>query len=93
MGKIKKADQESQGKMHELSEREYNYIKLVNISCQFNVYKYKIISGFLYEVCNKRFGYPEEQNLVFEIDLEKEDKMLIVREIPTEAIQEELEKL
>jgi len=92
MGKIKNAEKEPKGTKHELTEREVNYIKLVNISCQFNVYKDKIISGYLCQVCNNRFGYNENQNLVFEIDLEKEDNLLYVREVPTEAIKAELEK-
>ena len=92
MVKIKNAEKEPKSTKHELTEREVNYIKLVNISCQFNVYKDKIISGYLCQVCNNRFGYNENQNLVFEIDLEKEDNLLYVREVPTEAIKAELEK-
>ena len=92
MGKIKNAEKEPKSTKHELTDREVNYIKLVNISCQFNVYKDKIISGYLYQVCNNRFDYSDDQNLVFEIDLEKEDNILFVREVPTEAIKAELKK-
>lgn len=85
VGKIKKSN-----KTYTLSEREFNYLKILNLALQFSTLKDKAISGFLYYVCNSRFGFKEDQNLIFEIDLEDDKKQLHVKEIPTEAIEQEL---
>jgi len=74
-------------KTHVLSEREVNYLKILNLALSYNVLKDKIFSGFLYEVCSLKFGYPENVNLVFEIDLEDEANELKVTEVPTEEIK------
>jgi len=84
MGKAKKGNVESK---YILTEREFNYLKILNVSLQYNVFKDKAISGFLYYICNSRFGYKEDQNLVFEIDLDDDKKELTIKEIPTEEIQ------
>lgn len=85
MGKLKK--QEDDIKTYTLTEREYDYLKVLNLATQFSTLRDKIISGFLYYVCNSRFGYSEEVNLVFEIDLEDDKREMKVREIPTEVIE------
>lgn len=90
MGKIKKSNQNEQA--HALTEREVNYLRILNTSLQFNTWKDKIISGFLYYVCTNRFGYTEEQSLVFEIDLDSDKNELLVKTIPAGAIKEALDK-
>ena len=90
MGKIKHS--EKNGKTHVLTEREFNYLKILNASLQFNTWKDKIISGFLYYVCTNRFGYKEDQNLIFEIDLDSDKAELKVKDIPPEAIAEAMKK-
>lgn len=89
MGKIKHS--EKNGKTHILSEREFNYLKVLNGALGFNTWKDKIISGFLYYVCCSRFGYREDQSLIFEIDLDSDKNELIVKEIPAEEIKKALE--
>jgi CRISPR/Cas system-associated protein endoribonuclease Cas2 len=87
-----KAKQGKDIKTYELTEKEFNYIKILNLALQFNELKNKIFSGFLYYVCNSRLGYNETQNLLFEVDLEDEKRQLKVQIIPTEAIEQELQK-
>lgn len=91
MGKIK--DGAKLGKVFALTEREMNYLRILNASLQFNTWKDKIISGFLYYVCTNRFGYPETANLIFEIDLDNDKNELIVKEIPDKAVKDALKKL
>lgn len=91
MGKIK--DNNKSGKTHILTEREVNYLRILNAALNFNTWKDKIISGFLYYVCTNRFGYTEDQNLIFEIDLESDKNELKVKEIPTAAIAEATKQL
>jgi hypothetical protein len=79
-------------KTYTLTEREVNYLKILNLALQYSVLKDKIFSGFLYEVCSLRFGYSEDVNLIFEIDLESEDYELKVTEVPTEEIKKAIDK-
>lgn len=90
MGKIKQQDKNI--KTFPLTTKEYNYLKLLNLALQFSELKNKLISGFLYYVCSHRLGYGEDVNLVFEVDLDKEEGILKVREVPNEAIEQELRK-
>lgn len=83
MGKLK----QSTSKQYNLSEKEFNYLKLLNIALVYNELKNKCISGYLYQICHLRFGYKEDQNLQFEIDLEKDNGVLEVRELPDELIE------
>jgi hypothetical protein len=87
-----RAKQSKGFKTYTLTEKEVNYLKLLNLVLQYNVYKDKVFSGFLYEVCNLRFGYPEDVNLIFEIDLEDEKNELKLTEVPTEEIQKAIDK-
>jgi len=87
-----KAKRNKNIKIYQLTEREFNYVKLLNIALQFSELKNKIISGWFYYICNSRLGYNENENLVFEIDLEDDKKELKVQIIPTEAIEQELAK-
>lgn len=81
MGKAKAAAK-TNTQTHELSESEYNMLKLMNVALQYNVAGQKIISGFIYYVCNSRFGYEDGVNLQFEIDFDKDDKQLLVTTLP-----------
>lgn len=89
MGKIKNS--QKNGKTHILSEREMNYLRILNSALSFNTYKDKIISGFCYYVCTNKFGYAEDENLIFEIDLDNEKNELKVRTVPPEVLQEVLD--
>lgn len=82
MGKIKNSDN---GK-HKLTEREFNYLNLLNSALTFNTFKDRIISGFLYHVCKTRFGYNDDVNLMFEIDLDSKDMELFVKEVPNQDL-------
>lgn len=90
MGKIKHASKN--GKIHVLTEREVGYLKILNAALSFNTWKDKIISGFLYYVCTNRFGYAEDENLIFEIDLDSDKNELKVKTIPTEEIKKALDQ-
>lgn len=79
-------------KSYILTEKEFNYITLLNLALQFSELKQKIMSGFMYYVCTHRLGYGENVNLVFEVDLEDPKRELKVKEIPNEAIEQELQK-
>ena len=81
MGKIKDAE-----KKHILTEREFNYLGLLNSALGLHTLKDRIISGFLYYVCTTKFGYAEDVNLLFEIDLDADTRELKVREIPNKDL-------
>ena len=84
MGKIKKKDT---AKTHTLDEKEFNHVKLLNIAMNYNVLKDRAISSFLYYVCSSRFDYADNQNLVFELDLENDSHELKVTVVPNEDIE------
>lgn len=88
MGKIKNSGE----KKYILTQREFDYLRILNTSLSFHTLKDKIISGFLYYVCNQRLGYGENTNLQFEIDLEDDKRELKLKEIPTETIVQALEQ-
>jgi hypothetical protein len=90
MGAAKSKKEEE---VYTISEREFNYLKILNLALQHNVFKDKLISGFLYEVCNVRYGYAEDVNLEFEIDLEDSSRRLIVRAIPQQIVDEAMKNL
>lgn len=90
LGNIK--DKQPAEQIHKLSEREFNLLKIVNLGLQFSTLKDKTISGILYIICYSRFGYPEDVNLVFEIDLDLEEGLLKVTEVSTQDIQNTLDK-
>ena len=90
MGKLKaKLDEH---KEYTLTEKEFNYLKILNYALATSVLKDKCISGFLYHICYSKYGYGDDVNLVFEIDLDEEIGVLKVKELPTEAIEQELQK-
>jgi hypothetical protein len=72
---------------YKLSDREFNLIKVLNIALHYNVLKDKAISGLLYYICTQRFGYKETDNLIFEIDLDKDDMELKVKKVPDEDVE------
>lgn len=91
MGKLKSKALETANEdiqIHELTEQEMNYLRLLSLSLQYHTMSQKIISGFLYLVCVTRFSYPGNTNLQFEIDLDKEDRKLTVQLVPDSAIPE-----
>lgn len=83
MGKIKQAND----KTHELTEQEYNMLKLMNEALRYNVAGSKIISGFIYYICSSRLGYEDGANLQFEIDFDKEDKLLKVTPVTIPVVE------
>lgn len=91
MGKIKAKKDDI--KTYTLSEREFNYLKILNIALQYSTLKDKLISGFLYYICNNRFAYGEDVNLVFEIDLDDDKRELKVKEISNETIEQATQNL
>lgn len=72
---------------HELTEQEYNMLKVMNVALQYNTAGQKLISGFIYYVCNSRLGYGDDVNLQFEIDFDKDDRILKVSELPKEDVK------
>jgi hypothetical protein len=73
-------------KTHELTEQEITYLRLLNLTLQYHTHGAKIMSGFLYYVSTNRLGYPNGTDLQFEIDLDKDDKLLTVKLLPTEVV-------
>lgn len=89
MGKAK----ESQDiQVHQLRKQEFDYLKILNTALTYNVLKDKIISGFLYHLCNNRFDYPDDMNLQFEIDLEDDKMELRVRKISQDLVEKAIEQ-
>ena len=84
MGKIKT----KKDNVHVLTDREFDYLKILNLALTYNILKDKVLSGYLYYVCTTKFGYDEDTNLQFEIDLDKDTKELTVHEIPKEVVDE-----
>lgn len=84
MAKIKRSSADN---AHQLTEREFNYIKILNLALQYSVLKDKAISGFLYYICHSRFGYRDDDNLIFEIDLENDAMELKVKKVPIEDLE------
>lgn len=90
MGKLKDKAVEDK---HELTEREFNLLQILNLALQFSTLKDKAISGVLYTICNSRLGYPEAVNLVFEVDLDDEKRIMKVTEVSTEDLIAEQKRL
>lgn len=90
MGKIKQGTQEA--KEYTLTEREFNLLKIANLGLMYSSLKDKTISGILYIICHARFDYPENVNLIFEVDLEDDRRILKVSEVSTDVIKQELNK-
>lgn len=90
MGKIKEAT--GKNKEHKLTEREFNYLKLLNSSLHFHTLKDRLISGFLYYICSTKFGYSETVNLLFEIDLDSDEPILKVAEVKNEDIEKAIKQ-
>lgn len=84
MGKNSKP--KSDWREYQLTGREFNYLKILNAGLTFHTWQQKIISGFLYHICNTRLGYGENVNLLFEVDLDAEEGTLKVKELDAEAI-------
>lgn len=68
---------------HELTDAEYSYLNLLKLALQYNTLAQKIMSGFLYYVSTTRLGYPNGTDLQFELDFDKDDKMLTVKLLPS----------
>lgn len=72
-------------KTYSLTEYEAKFLKELNVLLQWHIAKNQIISTFLTYVANNRLGYTKIKsgyNLQYEIDLEKDDKKLTIREVP-----------
>jgi hypothetical protein len=67
---------------HTLTDSEINYLKLLNLTLQYHTMGQRIMSGFLFYVATTRLGYPEGVDLQFELDLQKDDKILTVTLMP-----------
>jgi hypothetical protein len=77
MGKLKQSAEQT----HELTESEYNMLKLMNEALRYNVAGNKIISGFIYYISSSRLGYKDGQDLQFELDFDKDDRLLKITEV------------
>lgn len=86
MGKLKSKKDDS--KEFTLTEKEFNYLKILNYALATSILKDKVISGFLYHICYTKYDYADTVNLLFEIDLDEEAGKLKVVEIPNEVIEE-----
>lgn len=89
MGQLKNQALENKSedvKSHELTDQEIQYLRLLNLTLQYHTHGAKIMSGFLYYVSTNRLGYPNGTDMQFEIDLEKEDKMLTVKLLPVVSV-------
>lgn len=85
-GSLKKQALESEDtKIHQLTEWEMNYTRLLNMALQYNTMGQRIISGYLHYVCKTRLGYADNLDLQFEIDLDKTDNLLTVTLLPSPA--------
>jgi len=67
---------------HQLTDQEFNYLKLLQMTLQFHTHAQKLISGYLYYLCTNRLGYAVGRDLQFELDFDKDDKMLTVKLLP-----------
>lgn len=82
MGRIKNSESEKAAKTFILEPDEFNYLKILNYSLALNVMKDKVISGFLHHLARLKWGYADDINLSFEIDLNKEEsRELKVKEV------------
>ena len=70
--------------VHELTPQEINYLKLLSLTLQYHTYAQKIMSGYLYYVSTNRLGYANGVDLMFEIDLEK-DNLLTIKLMPPQV--------
>jgi hypothetical protein len=77
MGRLKEAAKES-AKTHILSEREWQYVKLLNVALEFHTLKDQLITGFLVLICTERLDYPKDINLAFNMDLGNDSRELSV---------------
>lgn len=86
MGKAKNSD----SKTFTLTDREFNYLKMLAICLNYNTAQQKIISGFLSYVAHNRLGLAEGTDLQFEIDLDKEEgpHELIVKAIAPQVVEQ-----
>lgn len=87
-----KAKEQQDVQVHQLKKQEFDYLKILNTALTYNILKDKIISGFLYTLCNNKFGYPDDMNLQFEIDLEDDKMELKVRQISQDLVEQAIEK-
>lgn len=77
MGKLKN----SKAKEYELTDNEFNLLKIINAGLQYSTLRDKSVSGLLYLICHNRLDYPAEVNLMFEIDLDEDKGLLKVTEV------------
>jgi hypothetical protein len=73
-------------KTHKLEEKDWKFLKVLNFALQLHVMKDQIITGYLIIICNKQFGYDENVNLTFEIDLGSDTQEMKVTEVSNEEV-------
>jgi hypothetical protein len=87
MGKLKNK-QSNDGKQFTLTQNEYDFVGQVQALRQAMASVYteqgRLAGLFLNSVAKSRLGYKEDASLEFEIDFEKNNKVLVIREITTD---------
>lgn len=78
MGKAKN----NEDKVFQLTEQEFNHLKILNTSLTFHTLKHEIISGFLYSIAHGRLGLDSGVDLQFELDFDNDKRELKVHELP-----------
>lgn len=93
MGKLKQeaiTDTENEDvRVHDLTDGEMGYLRLLNVALQYHTLGQKIMSGFLYYVCVSRLGYKDGTNLQFELDFNKQDNKFTVKLLPENPLEAE----
>lgn len=72
------------GKQFELTDFEFAFLKELQILLQFHTGQVRILSNLLTLICVNRLGYgevKENYDLEFQINLDKDDKKLVVKEV------------
>lgn len=77
MGKAKNND----AKTFQLSEQEFNHLKILRTSLAFHTLKDQIMSGFLYSIANGRLEFAPDVDLQFEIDLDNDSRELKITKL------------
>lgn len=74
MGKAKA----NEPKKYTLTTKEFTHIKTLNTVLSYSIGREQLVSECLHMIASFRLGYPEEQDLQFEIDLNSDNHELVV---------------